>query len=1434
MRPLLAAFVCVALAPVASAAGPLKVLFLGDAGGHAPAARFRQLEPVFAGRGIALTYTSNVADLNPATLAKYAGLMVYANIETIAPDQEQALLDYVEKGGGYIPVHCASFCFQNSPKLIALTGAQFRSHTTGVFRTTVTAPDHPIVRAWTGFESWDETYLHHKHNPAGRTVLETRAERDVAEPWTWVRTQGKGRVFYTAWGHDQRTWSHPGFHALLERGTKWACGQDLASATKYVDAPVIVPGAGKESDFAYTPAKVPFYPAGEKWGTTAEPIGRMPLPLSPDKSMPHYSTPEGFKLELFAADADFQGGKPIATTWDERGRLWAAVTVDYPNEMQKPGQGRDKIVVLEDTDGDGRADTFTVFAENLSIPTALVCAFGGVVVHQAPDTLFLKDTDGDGKADLRQTLFTGWGTKDTHAGPSNLRHGFDGHIYGMCGYSGFNGTVHGEKVKFGQGFHRIKLARAPGDKHKLTAEKLEFLRSTNNNSWGVGFTEDGHLVGSTANGAPVVHLTIPNRYYEATAGLSAGPLANIALDNRYHPVTDKVRQVDWHGGFTSAAGLSVYTARAYPKEYWNKAAFVSDPTGHLTAAFMLQPAGGDFVARYGWNLAAATDEWAAPIDAQVGPDGHVWILDWYNYIVQHNPTPAGFETGKGNAYETPLRDKKHGRIYRVVYTAAKPDPRPDLATPDGLVATLTHPNMGWRLHAQRLLFERGNADVVDKLIALTQDQSVDEAGLNAGVLHAVWTLAGLHAGADAVAAARSHPSPAVRRAAILAGDARAVAALDAGPDLRLAQLLRLADAPASDAPAKLLAALLADGTGWRADLVTLSPAERDAVVIAAAAHAEPLVRTLAAVAGPVPADASKLLEAAARAAATRDPTLVDRVLANGPNPTLAGPLAAGFAAGLPSGKKQAFTPAGAAGFLAALKAATPAARPHLLKLAGRFSGTGLDAQLSGVVAELLAAAADPNAAPAARAAAARQAVELRPADAATGQKLVDLLTPAATPELTDSVLAALGQSTAPAVGTAVVAKLKTLPTAARPTALRLVLARPEPTAAFLDAVEAGTVRFDLLALDQKTALAGHPDAGIAARAKKLLALGGGLPDADRQKVIAALHPVLGKGGDVANGKKVYAAHCAKCHRHGDTGVAIGPDLTGMAVHPKEELLIAILDPSRSVEGNFRTYTANTLDGRVVTGLLAAETRTAVELVDAENVRHALRRDDLDTLTESPKSLMPEGFEKQMTPADLGDLLAFLTAKGKYVPIPLDKVATVDTTHGMFFASDGPVERLIFPDWSPKVAGGVPFVLADPTKGRPNAVLLYGPNGVVAPKMPKAVTLQCNTSAKAIHLLGGVGGWAFPASTRGTTSLVVRLHYAGGTTEDHKLVNGVHLADYVRRVDVPQSTFAFDLGGRQVRTVVVTPKTGQVIERIELVKGPDDTAPVVLAVTVETP
>jgi putative membrane-bound dehydrogenase-like protein len=1441
MRSLLAALaVCLASAAAAADEGvaPLRVLFLGDQGHHRPADRAAQLIPVLATRGIDITYTEDMAALSSASLAKYDALVVYANTTTITPDQENALLDYVAGGGGFVPLHCASYCFLNSPAYIALVGAQFQRHGMTDFDTKVVDPAHPIMKGLEPFHTRDETYVHTKHNEKDRHVLQTRAEGEREEPWTWVRTEGKGRVFYTAYGHDTATWGQPGFHDLVERGIRWA-----ANKGEVFDSRPRVQAGLKPFSYEESAANIPLYLPRQRFGVQGEPLRKMQKPVEPAESAKHMALPRGFEIALFASEPEI--AKPICMAWDHRGRLWIAETRDYPNEMQPPGQGRDRIKICEDTDGDGRADKFTVFAESLSIPTSLTFANGGVVVHQLPETLFLKDNDGDDKADVRKVLFRGWGIGDTHAGPSNLRYGFDNWLYGIVGYSGFRGTIGGERHEFRQGLYRFKP----------DGSKLEFLRNTSNNSWGVGLSEEGLVFGSTANGCPSVFLPIANRYYESVRGSSSRELPNISDSNRFFPVTDKVRQVDFHGGFTAAAGHALYTARTYPKPYWNSTAFVAEPTGHLLATFALERRGSDFASHNEWNLLASDDEWTSPIAAEVGPDGQVWVIDWYNFIVQHNPTPQGFRTGKGAAYETPLRDKAHGRIYRVVYKAGQPS-KPQKLDPsdaDSLLAGLKSDNQLWRMHAQRLLVERGRRDVVPALVALVNDPAVDAIGLNTAAIHALWTLQGLGAldgptpdpaAGGAAAAALAHTSAGVRRNAFLVLPRTAPATqqvlgakgpLDPDPQVRLAALLALSESARSKQAAAVVANALERGAFDKDQWLT------DAAVIAAAAHDREFLETVAAnsrrtAKAPSPTTLEVVRRVSLHFARGGPGDSVGSILialAAG-DPRIAGAVITGMAAGWPRDHSAKLSPE-AEKLLGPLLAALPAdTRVALVSLAGRWGSDSLGPDSAALAATLLATAKDEAKSDQARSDAARQLIEFRPKDQAAAMQLLALVTPRTSPTLAAGLVAAASRCESNEISGALAERLPKFTPPARAEAIRALLSRADRTTVLVDAVEQGVVPLGELSLEQKQALASHPNAAIAARAKPLLERGGSLPDPDRQKVIDALAPVVLSGGDPARGKDVFKQQCAKCHSHNGEGGKVGPDLTGMAVHPREELLVHILDPSRSVEGNFLQYTVATTDGRVLNGLLASESRTSVELVDTEGKSQSLPRSEIEEIVASKKSVMPEGFEKQVPAESIADLLAFLTQRGKYIPLDLRRAATVVSTQGMFNSKDSTAERLVFPDWSPKVFEGVPFLLVDPQEGRvPNVVMLYGPHGQFPPQMPRTVSLTCRTSAKAIHFLSGVSGWgATDSETQPTVSMIVRLHYADGATEDHALKNGVHFAEYIRRVDVPGSKLAFLLRGRQIRYLSIQPKRTDRIERIELIKGPDDTAPLVMAATVE--
>jgi putative membrane-bound dehydrogenase-like protein len=487
-----------------------------------------------------------------------------------------------------------------------------------------------------------------------------------------------------------------------------------------------------------------------------EPI-KFQAPLDPKDSMHYTQVPADFDLQLFAAEPDVV--KPIYIAWDERGRAWIIEARDYPHGLVGEGElGKADIKICEDTDGDGRADKFTIFADKLNLATALVFVNGGIIVSEARHMLFLKDTDGDDKADVRQALLPGWGTGDTHAMQSNLGRGFDNWLYGAVGYSNFRGNVGGKDLQFGQGVFRFKA----------DGSSLEFLYQFNNNTWGFGQNAHGDVFGSTANNNPTFYGYLPATILNPTqpgAGRRGGPGGGgaggdtqirrlssaraMAPGMRMHPNTPNVRMVDQFGGYTAGAGHAFMVSDALPARLQGKA-LVNEPTAKLIGVMDIQHDGGGYKALDGFNLLASTDEWMSPIFSDIGPDGAIWVIDFYSFVIQHNPTPsvqsAGVQatTGRGGAYATEpnLRDTSHGRIYRLVWKDGPKSAIKSLAkakSPE-LVQALDSGNQFWSLTAQRLIVDNKMTDTAPAL-----KKRVRSGAGGTGAIHALWSLEGIGA-----------------------------------------------------------------------------------------------------------------------------------------------------------------------------------------------------------------------------------------------------------------------------------------------------------------------------------------------------------------------------------------------------------------------------------------------------------------------------------------------------------------------------------------------------------------------------------------------------------------------------------------------------------------------------------------------------------------
>lgn len=478
----------------------------------------------------------------------------------------------------------------------------------------------------------------------------------------------------------------------------------------------------------------------------------------------------GLKVELFASEE--MPGKIAYLqhfTFDERGRVWAVEPKSYPNVIRSASGtitdnkfvgGTDRIVILEDTDGDKVMDKFKVFREGLNLPQSIEVVTGGVVVAMQPYIVFFpNNNDTSGTPEI---LFKGLGSSgtdwDTHGTLSSLTYGLDNWIYGHSGGVGCN--VSGADCGWGHSwrFRHKSIGHATTEFQGWTAGPA--------NAFGMGQMEDGqifqsgatgtsHMNHSAVQGSGAIDIRTANPAFNATANPK----------NVFYPITGD--RFMWEGStgknangwFTTSSsavsGTQFYTSRLFPPKYWNRFAFVCEGASKLcNQDSLVENKKGDVVGS-SWNayrlpgpttanLVAAKDAWFAPILSRTGPDGAVWVLDWNNYLFLHNP--AG-PYGPGHAWNNQLRDKTTSRIYRVLPADATPEAVLDLskATEDQLVSTFANPNFFWRLQAQRLLLAKGyNAALGTKLAdILKTDKSVDAVGNSPRVQHAMWTLDGM-------------------------------------------------------------------------------------------------------------------------------------------------------------------------------------------------------------------------------------------------------------------------------------------------------------------------------------------------------------------------------------------------------------------------------------------------------------------------------------------------------------------------------------------------------------------------------------------------------------------------------------------------------------------------------------------------------------------
>ncbi len=589
------------------------------------------------------------------------------------------------------------------------------------------------------FEKDQETALQEFSKNGGACIfLQKRSKQD----WTWAASNGKGRIFHTESGHDQNKWEQSTFHDLIHQAILKTVGPDKAKLVKNLNLPKLT----------YFQSKVSILHA-KSWGTPFDrriPHTHFQHPLPVEDSIKLTQVPPEFELQLFASEPDIIN--PISLNWDEKGRLWAVEAYDYPNNSVTNKPGQDKIKVLEDTNGDGKADKVTTFASGLTICTSALPYRDGCIATDGEEMVYLADTNGDGKSDTRKVLFKGLRIWDTHACTSNLRYGFDNWIYATVGYSGLDIRINDKHYKTGQGVFRFKP----------DGSDVEFLQSTTNNTWGLGFTEEGRVMGSTANNNPSWWLDVPSAAYKQS-GVKPQRTPRSDSGNRISPITFDTLQVDVRGGITAGAGHAVYTARLFPADWHNQRVLICAPTVKIVATPKLERRGAGFMTSgYQDNIFASADSWSSPVAAEVGPDGAVYVADWYNPIIQHNVYGPNQKKGKGNAYLSEHRDRKHGRIFRIVPKKGTATPSPKLDSQSDRIAALSHPNLFWRLTAQRLIFEKDGKEAVKALTSVANQETTAS-------VHALYLLASIATEEEVSATARMHissSSPGIQLAVI--------------------------------------------------------------------------------------------------------------------------------------------------------------------------------------------------------------------------------------------------------------------------------------------------------------------------------------------------------------------------------------------------------------------------------------------------------------------------------------------------------------------------------------------------------------------------------------------------------------------------------------------------------------------------------------------
>ena len=975
-------------------------------------------------------------------------------------------------------------------------------------------------------------------------------------------------------------------------------------------------------------------------------------PLTPEEAVAKMTVPEGFTVEIVASEPEILN--PTAMCIDEKGRFWICESIEYPR--RSPGEGKDRIKVLEDTNGDGKVDKVSIFAEGLNIPCGIAVGYGGVWISNSPDILFLQDTDGDGKADKKEVIVTGFGRDDTHELPNAFTWGPDGWLYGL------NGVFNPSDVHYGKDNPNFDAAH-PGWKftcalyriHPRTKEFQVFAEGTSN-PWGIAINERGDFFISACVIDHLWHITESGYYIR-----QGGP---------YPPNTWPMRSIVDHKHQKAAyCGIVWCDTDAYPEEYRGVLmmgnihggcinADIATPSGSTYwgtphPGFPAKPGAWDhdeygLIAKTGdekdpklADFLTANDAWFMPVSQKIGPDGCLYVLDWYDryHCYQDaNRDPEGI-------------DRLKGRLYRVRYQDTPRAKDFDLSkkTDDELLTLLGDPNVFIRETAQRLLSERASAVTIAKL-----DELIFSSETPSKVrMHAMWARSAIpHQDTAWITQLIGCDDPIMRAWGIrLAGDRQHLdgslttaindAVVDDKIDRTPPELLQLVIALGKSRDDRAIDGLYA--------IAARRPNDTHLQQIVWENAKEVIPRDPAYVVNRVPA----WLDATGAGLATQMTLLVELAAdSDSVSGTQVGNLVANL---ISSDSLSAETRAEILGELESriqsgtfrhrrLEEAKAALLPKLQSLeverpfADRLVISRALLADQAAIDQLPTLFKDNEASQSVRLDALRTLISQ---DDENVLRLVREVLPNSENEFRLQVIDSIGRYNNLEVADVLLEQLSQVDARSKPRVIEVLTQRPRWAQSLLQAIQEDQVDKSLLNLNQLQRISSFNSLDVQVLVAKIYGQVR-TTRSDRQRVVRRQQQFLASHpGDPFKGAEVFKKVCAQCHKIYGEGAEVGPEITANGRNDWEQLLQNVFDPSAVIGPGYQARMIATADGRVLTGLPVEETDERLVLKIQGGKLETIPKNEIDADKVSELSMMPEDLEKTVTEQELADLFAFL-------------------------------------------------------------------------------------------------------------------------------------------------------------------------------------------------